>query len=113
MNERFIRKLMSTIKCGVCGENYETSSIEILGHQDNTWFLNASCPACHSRALVAAILNDDKLLDTVTDLSEAELTTLSETNTISADDILDVHNYLNGFDGDFINLFNQNDRAVT
>ena len=113
MNEHFIKKLLSTIKCSICGEHYEIDNVKVLGHQDNTWFLNAFCPACHSRALVAAVIKEGKSVNGVTDLSEAESAKISETSTISTDDILDIHGFLTDFDGDFTKLFSQHNRAAT
>jgi C4-type Zn-finger protein len=105
MKEHFIRKLMSTIKCSVCGEHYEANNIKVLGHRDNIWFLNASCPSCHSRALVAATIKEGQSSEAVTELTEAELTKFVEASPIGADDILDLHAFLQEFDGDFVELF--------
>ena len=105
MNEGFIKKLMSTIKCGVCGKHYEISNIEVLGHEDNVWFLNAACPACHNKALVAAIIKENKSLEVITDLTQPELTRFATASAVSTDDILDLHSFLNEFDGNFIELF--------
>ena len=98
---------MSTIKCSVCGEHYETNNIKVLGHQDDIWFLNAFCPACYSQALVAAVIQKGKPSELITDLSEAELAKSTQGSTISGDDILDLHSFLQDFDGDFVKLFNQ------
>lgn len=107
MKEHFIRKLMSTIKCSVCGEHYEANNIKVLGHRDNIWFLNVSCPACHSRALIAATIKEAEPSEGVTELTEAELTKFVEASPIGADDILDLHAFLQEFDGDFVELFTQ------
>jgi C4-type Zn-finger protein len=107
MNERFIRKLMSTIKCSVCGEHYEANDIKVLGHRDNIWFLNVSCSACHSRALVAATIKEGEPSEAVTELTEAELTKFVEASPIGADDILDLHAFLQDFDGDFVEIFSR------
>ena len=107
MNERFIKKLMSTIKCDVCGEYYETNNIKVLGHRDDIWFLNVFCPACHSQALVAAAIKKGKPLEVITDLTETELAKFAQASTISADDMLDLHSFLHDFDGDFVKLFSQ------
>ena len=107
MNERFIKKLTSTIRCSVCEEHYQVNSIKVLGHQDNVWFLNASCPACHSQTLVAATFNEGKSIEAVTDLTKAELANFAKASAISTDDILDLHGFFQDFDGDFAKLFSQ------
>lgn len=105
MNERFIRRLMSTIKCSVCGERYEAKNIKVLGHRDDVWFLNVSCPACYSRALVAATVREGKPSRAITDLTEAETAEFVRATAISGDDILDLHDFFRDFDGDFASLF--------
>jgi len=107
MNEHFIKKLMSTTKCSVCGEHYEINNIKVLRHEDDMWFLNVFCPSCRSQALVAAVVKKDKSLETTTDLTKAESAKFTQAFTISADDILDLHNFLQDFDGDFAKLFSQ------
>ena len=99
---------MSSIKCSVCGEGYEVSDIKVLGNQDNVWFLNVSCPACRSRALVAATIKGSIPSKAITDLTKAESAEFAEACAISADDVLDLHTFLRYFDGDFARLFSQN-----
>ena len=107
MNERFIKKLMSAIKCSICREHYEINNIKVLGHEDDIWFLNVFCPSCHNQALVAAVVKKDKSLETTTDLTKAESAKFARAGTISADDILDLHDFLQVFDGNFAKLFSQ------
>ena len=56
MEEGLIKRLMASIKCGVCGQEYELDSINILGHDEDLWFLSVLCPACHTRYLVVVVM---------------------------------------------------------
>lgn len=105
MNERFIKQLLSTVRCSECGDHYQADNLKILGHQDDTWFVNACCPACYKRAFVVAVIKKDKPLQIITELSEAETAKFSQAGEISSDDILDLHNFLKDFNGDFVTLF--------
>lgn len=105
MDEHFVKKLMSTMKCGVCGQRYEISNVNVLGHRDEMWFLSIACPSCHSQALVAAVIKEGKPTEVVTDLTEAELAKFARRDPVKGDDVLDIHNFLKGFDGDFFKLF--------
>lgn len=107
MDEKFIKKLMSTIKCGVCGQRYESSNVTVLGQRSEMWFLSVVCPACHSQAVVAAVIKEAKPAEIITDLTEAELTKFAQGDAIGADDVLDVHNFLKSFNGNFSKLFNK------
>jgi hypothetical protein len=105
MDEKYIRRMMSTMKCSVCGERYESGNISVLGHRDDVWFLSVFCPSCHSQGLVAAVINDSKVPQVVTDLTQGEKAKFGTGNGVEADDILDIHDFLKGFDGDFSKLF--------
>ena len=105
MEERLVKRLMASIKCGSCGQHYESFNIGVLGHSEDTWFLRAHCSSCHTQSLVVAIIRDDKKLEIITDLTEAELDKFSDTRAVGADDVLDVHVFLKDFDGDFACLF--------
>lgn len=107
MEEGLIKRLMASIKCGVCGQRYEVDNINVLGHQEDLWFLSASCPACHTRCLVAAVIREDRLPEVTTDLTKAELDRFRNVSRVTTDDVLDMHNFLKGFDGDFSQLFSQ------
>ena len=107
MEEGLIKRLMSSIKCGVCGQRYEVDDINVLGHQEDLWFLSALCPACHTRCLVAAVIREGKVPELITDLSEAELDRFRNAVQLTADEMLDMHNFLKDFDGDFSRLFSQ------
>ncbi len=107
VEENLIKRLMASIKCSVCGQHYETDNISVLGHQEELWFLRVSCTACHNQYLVAAILKEDRTPELVIDLSEAELDKFRNMGAATADEMLDMHNFLKNFNGDFSRLFNQ------
>ena len=107
MEDGLIKRLMSSIKCEVCGQRYEVGDINVLGHQEDLWFLSALCPACHTRCLVAAVIREGKVPELITDLSEAELDRFRNAVQLTADEMLDMHNFLKYFDGDFSRLFSQ------
>jgi len=107
VEENLILKLMASIKCGICGQCYEVDNISVLGHQQDLWFLSAFCSACHTRCLVAAIVEEGRVPKVITDLTEAELERFRNVDTLTADEVLDMHHFLKDFDGDFSRLFNQ------
>ena len=105
MEEALIKRVMTSIKCGVCGQHYEPDNISILGHQEDLWFLRVFCSACHTQYLVAAVIREGKVPEVVTDLTEAELDKFRSAGRLTADEVLDMHNFLKAFDGDFSRLF--------
>jgi hypothetical protein len=106
MDENLIKKLLSNMKCTVCGRHYELANVNVLGHQENMWFLSVFCPACSSQGLVAAVIKEGKISEIVTELTEAERSKFANVPPIGADDLLDMHAFLKEFEGDFSSLFN-------
>jgi len=105
MDERFIKKLLSHMKCGVCGQHYEPANVKVLEHREDLWFLSVYCPGCKSQGLVAAVIREGKAPEIVTELTEVEKSKLS--TPIDSDDVIDMHTFLKDFGGDFSSLFSK------
>jgi len=103
MEERLIKRLMASMKCESCGQHYEVYNIDVLSHREDLWFLRVHCSACHTQCLVAAIVKESRMSEVVTDLSEFELDEFKN-NVIEIDDVLNMHNFLKDFDGNFSRL---------
>jgi len=99
MRESFIKELIANIKCGVCGELYESGNIRVLGYQEDLWFLSVSCSACHTQALVAAVVREESV-EVMTDLKEEEYAKFAEMKPVSGNEVLDMHEFLKNFTGD-------------
>lgn len=107
VEEGLIKRLMTSIKCGVCGHRYEVDNINVLSHDQDLWFLSAMCSSCHTRCLIAAIVREGKAPEVITDLTEAELSRFRNVGKLTTDDVLDMYDFLKNFDGDFSRLFSQ------
>ena len=105
MEESLIKRLIASIKCGSCGQHYEEGKIDVIEHSDELWFLRVLCSSCHVKSLVAAIIREDEKVEVVTDLTEVERAKFKDMDGVRADDVLDMHNYLRDFNGDFPSLF--------
>jgi len=55
---------------------------------------------------VAAVVKEGRMPEAVTDLMAAELDEFGD-SVIEADDVLNMHDFLKDFDGDFSQLFGQ------
>lgn len=108
MDANLVKKLVASIKCGVCGRQFELANIDILGHHEDLWLLKSSCSHCKAQCLMAAIIKEEKVTRVITDLTEAERHKFRNIAAIGADDILDMHSFLKDFSGDFSRLFSPN-----
>jgi hypothetical protein len=104
-------------RCSVCHRTFEPDDVHILSRKADMWMLMVSCEECHARNFVAAVIGDG-------DAEEAQLALrrLGEEHTrarfdiepeaeddggepVSVDDVLEMHEFLQEFDGDFQRLF--------
>jgi len=107
MEESLIKKLIASIKCGSCGQNYQEDNIDIMEHSDELWFLKVFCSSCHVRCLVAAIIREDNRPEIVTDLTREEVEKFKNMSSVRDEDLLEMHEFLKDFDGDLPRLFRQ------
>ena len=107
MEENFIKKLMTSVKCADCGQTYSIDNINVIGHEEELWFLRAICSTCHTQCLVAAVIKESKVPVATIDLTKVELDKFRNAVNITADDVLDMYDFLKEFDGDFSQLFSQ------
>jgi len=111
--ERLVKRLMTAVKCNVCGSHYESDRVDVLGHQEELWFLSVTCGHCRSQGLVAALIRDTKsdeppeVVELSTDISDAGQLEGQPAPyyPVAGDDLLDMHEFLKGFDGNFHALF--------
>ena len=105
MDEKTIKNLLSNVKCGNCGQHCEPADIDVMGHQEDLWFLSVYCPSCKSQGLVVAAIEKSEVPEVVTELTETEKSKFSIP--VSSDDIIDMHTFLKNFNGDFSSLFSE------
>ena len=105
MEEGILKRLMSSIKCGSCGEYFKGDNIEVLGNSGEMWFLQAICSDCDTQSLVVAIIQKCNERGNIADLGDAEQVKVATVRIVDSDDLLDMHHFLKEFDGDFCRLF--------
>jgi hypothetical protein len=100
----FIRQLMATKKCRACGKKFKSNSITVVGQKKGMWLLRVICADCYTQCLIAVVPSAGKIAG-ISDRKDDE--TASTGKPVNADDMLDMHNFLASFEGDFRQLFNQ------
>lgn len=110
-------------RCSVCHRHFSPDDVHILNRQPDMWTMMVECTDCHSRNFVAALMNDGdpgearlalrELSDTIAqELHPAKqeidpADTLPDGEPVSAADVVDMHLFLDEFDGDFKLHFQQ------
>ena len=104
-------------RCSVCHRSFEPDDVHVLSRKSDMWMLMVSCEECHARNFVAAVIGDGDAEEAQLALRrlgeehirsrndvEPEMDQLSP-DPVSVDDVLEIHAFLDGFDGDFKTLF--------
>jgi hypothetical protein len=104
-------------RCSVCHREFETEDVRVLSRKSDMWMLMVSCSECHARNFVAAVIGDGDAEEAqlalrrlgeehVRSKLDIELESDAETGEpVTVDDVLEVHEFLQDFDGDFQALF--------
>ncbi len=99
----WIRTQLSGFSCSACGRPYRPSQIRVLAQREELFFVRLSCRGCgsHSVAIVTVQVDETDSSVGVGELEEIE----QGARPVTADDVLEMHEFLRGFDGDFRSLF--------
>lgn len=111
-------------RCVVCHRDYAYGDITSVQRKPGVWTLMVECEQCHSRNYIAAVTNDgnpeDAMLEvrsltqkamrdlarhTSPDTEELVSEAPASGERVTAVDVLEMHDFLKDFDGDFSKLF--------
>jgi hypothetical protein len=104
-------------RCSVCHRGFEPDDVHVLSRKSDMWMLMVSCGECQARNFVAAVIGDgdaeeaqlalrrlgEEHVRTRTDIEPEDDGVPGEP--VSVDDVIKIHQFLEGFDGDFKALF--------
>jgi hypothetical protein len=104
-------------RCSVCHRGFEPDDVHVLSRKSDMWMLMVSCGECQARNFVAAVIGDgdaeeaqlalrrlgEEHVRTRTDIEPEDAGEPGEP--ISVDDVIEIHQFLQEFDGDFKALF--------
>jgi hypothetical protein len=121
MNDEQIRQLLQklgiVLECPRCGHKYDLEDISLRSYNGSTYNLKLVCNLCHTPVTASIAISGDlkniaenfaslapsaqKIFDIAKPQSKKPARKLKITN----DDILDMHQYLKEFDGNFEKIF--------
>jgi len=107
--QEWLRAQLTAFTCSSCGRSYVRSRIRVLAQRDDLWFVSFKCVACGTGALGLVTIREAEdgtespaLRGELTPADEARL---ADSPALDADDLIEAHRFLAGFDGDFRRLF--------
>ena len=119
-SEKQIKKIVLNRmeRCTVCHHIFAPEDIHIVSRKPDLWTMVVACGECNSRNFVAAVLGDgdpaqaqlalrklsEQGAEGVSDIApdDAEI---PAGDPVSVDDVLEMHDFLKRFNGDFQRLF--------
>lgn len=118
---QIIKYLKKTLPCSNCQTNYGGESIEVLSTFDDQGLFNLKCPKCKNQILVHITISEEethmsepkkkgtqmiRAHRAITNPEPEEIGVKGKVH-ISSDDVINMHFFLNQFNGDFIQLFSK------
>ena len=94
-----IKHIIKTVPCTQCSRRFNNEGFKVISLMNNDILFHINCGHCKNELLIHV---------TLTDLDQRHHGLKINTHsakTISHNDVLDIHNFLNQFKGDFRKLF--------
>jgi hypothetical protein len=110
-------------RCTVCHRRSGEADVEVVSRKSDVWLMIVQCKDCHSRSFAAVVGDSSAPIDTESlfgfhpdgsieitfeadaDFFEIEPPAGDLAPAVDVDDLLEMHEFLDTFDGDFKSLF--------
>jgi hypothetical protein len=110
--ERIKRLMLAAVpRCGACRRSYTVADFAIIGHREQLWMIAVRCGGCQHQGFITAVVERQGPEERhAPRASRAEPFTeervyIVPDNPVTVDDLLDLHDFLDDFNGDFAGLF--------
>lgn len=117
-NERQIKRtvLEHMDRCMICHRSFEPDDVHVISRKPDVWMMVVNCGDCHARNFVAALIGDGDVAAARSALRrlsaehdgniiEIEPEPIPRNDPVSAGEVVEMHEFLQSFDGDFKRLF--------
>lgn len=103
--EHLLKQIIGSYRCSVCRQGYRRELVRVSARYEELWIVSVRCGHCRNTRLFYVQMKDgedDSVLESVARRTERAA---EKATPISSDEILDMHEFLRAFDGDFKSLF--------
>ncbi|HUG48792.1 MAG TPA: hypothetical protein VMP67_10320 [Candidatus Limnocylindria bacterium] len=109
----WLRIQMATFTCPACSRRYRSSRVRLLAEREGLFFVDLDCSQCGSHTVAIVTVEQDDAEAAIADLPRMGPTVeehLGErlprgASPVTADDVLEMHEFLAHFHGDVDGLF--------
>jgi hypothetical protein len=111
MDADWLQAQLRSSTCPACGEAYGNSHMRLLAEREGLYFLDLDCTGCGTRTVAIVTIELDDAEASIADLSVTpqRLPPLDQgapgATAVSADEVLEMHEFLAGFNGNVTHLF--------
>lgn len=88
-----VKRASDELSCSVCGRRFDIEEIKVRGMMDGQYLVQTACHRGHAPSLILYVVS----------------TVPRPSNAMSTDDVLDLHQMLKSFNGDFKSMFEKQD----
>lgn len=119
----WLRTQLTAFTCPACGRRYRNSRIRLLAERDGLFFVDLDCSRCGSHTVAIVTVELDESEFSIVDASDIGLTEThppehlgeelpAAAAPVTADDILEMHEFLADFEGDMRKLLRSSARRT-
>ncbi|NTU69712.1 hypothetical protein HGB13_02735 [bacterium] len=107
--EELLKNIQAMIKCPHCGSSYTKENISIVGNMGEAVLVQLACISCKMPVMATIVAKGATpyvgLSAKPNMISQPINNMLGSEKEISSDEIIDMHNFLASFNGDFESIF--------
>jgi len=93
--------IQKNIKCQECKKTYKLQNIQVLATGETEGLFELNCEKCKNKTVVSVGITTSETKQTISEHRGIQ------NKTVSKDDILDIKNFLDTFDGNFKKIFSK------
>ncbi len=106
---RFLREQAKDYDCSVCGANHSRSDIRVLGKLESAWIVRVTCAKCQTAFKLLVVVDEQRAA--ISPIKEEP--ERSRRPAVSADEVIDAHDFLERYRGDVRTLLARGDKVET
>src|SRR2546428_3194990 len=111
---RWLRDQAKGYDCNVCGQNHSKSDIRVLGRLESAWIVRVTCSRCQTSFKLLVVIDEAvaAVAQSKGSAGPARVARERRKPPVSADEVLDAHEFLNSYRGDLKSLFRRQRAAA-
>lgn len=104
-HENALKRYVSTFRCQVCRCSYEGDQVRVAARHEQLWVVSVRCRRCRNQQVFYFAPREKDPESLLCDMNDQEEARFSAMDAVSSDEVLDMHQFLERFNGDFKKLF--------